>query len=172
MESAVSICYETLERQLGRHIPDFQVFQGCQNSLLYDQRHRITEFQRCGGWTVRGAYFQGLRRCWSRCISQHSKPHVSGQCQFATGEKCEANCQLCTRSACLNSRDHKIVCSRHALLDKGMSWHGKIVLLNNVQELVRRNWPAHYTLLREYETISVKAHFWGLSWYNQNHGGP
>ena len=44
MESAVSICYETLERQLGRHIPDFQVFQGCQNSLLYDQRHRITEF--------------------------------------------------------------------------------------------------------------------------------
>ena len=24
--------------------PDFQVFQGCQNSLLYDQRHRITEF--------------------------------------------------------------------------------------------------------------------------------
>ena len=39
-----SICYETLERQLGRHIPDFQVFQGCQNSLLYDQRHRITEF--------------------------------------------------------------------------------------------------------------------------------
>ena len=44
MESAVSICYETLERQLGRHIPDLQVFQGCQNSLLYDQRHRIAEF--------------------------------------------------------------------------------------------------------------------------------
>ena len=42
--SAVSICYETLERQRGRHILDLQVFQGCQNSLLYDQCHRITEF--------------------------------------------------------------------------------------------------------------------------------
>ncbi len=65
--------------------------------------------------------FPGPQALLKSLYLEHSKPLISGQCQFATGEKCEANCQLRTRSACLNSRDHKIICSRHALLDKGMS---------------------------------------------------
>ena len=44
MDAEISEFYETLERKLGCHIPDFQVLNNRQKGHLYDQRDWIPEF--------------------------------------------------------------------------------------------------------------------------------
>ena len=49
---------------------------------------------------------------------QRSKPHASGQCHYATGEKSVASCRSCIRSVCLNSRNCRISNKRHARFNR------------------------------------------------------
>ena len=43
MDAEIPKFHETLEGQLGRHLPDLQVFSDGQEGHIHNKRHRITE---------------------------------------------------------------------------------------------------------------------------------